>query len=374
MNAPRCWPAWRPRGAERLQRLSTSLNNLQFKAALALLNEPDSTYKLQDMHATNYLLSPARRWALALLASLAALSAQAAPLVIAIADVSLFAPLQIAEQAGYFSAEGLDVHVIRCINGRRCLKHLTDGEAQLATVAETPIVFAVHAGYRFDIVATFGTSAKDNLLVARADRGIRTPADLAGKRIGVVRGTSAHYFTNVFLLANGVPRDSVSMVFIDPNRGAEPLLRGEVDAAGLYRPAGPQAALQLGAKGVVLPTLRPYTAMVNLVAQPGLSHDTLLSVLKAAQRGVALLNGQTARAHELLAARWKVDTKSVAAQLDGYEYRLGLDQNLLSTLEAESRWAVREGLVENRAIPDYLELMRIEPMRALEPRAMTIVK
>ncbi len=315
-----------------------------------------------------------RRWTAGLLLAAASFALQAAPLVIAIGESTLFAPLQLAAQEGFFAAEGLDVQVISCINGRRCLKHLTDGEAQVATAADTPMVFALHAGHRFDILATFGTSSRDATLVARTDRGIRTPADLAGKRIGVVRGTSAHYFTNVFLLINGVPRDSVNLVFIDPNRGADPLLRGEVDAAGLYRPAGPQALQQLGANGLQLPTLRPYTVMVNLVAQRGLSQDVLLRLLKAVQRGVALLNGQPGRAHELLGARWKVDARNAAAQLDGYDFRLSLDQNLLSTLEAESRWAVREGLVDNKAVPDYLELVRVEPLRALDPRAMTIIK
>ncbi|MBI3349851.1 MAG: ABC transporter substrate-binding protein [Burkholderiales bacterium] len=298
----------------------------------------------------------------------------AAPLVLAIGESPLFAPLQLAAQEGYFAAEGLDVRVQPCINGRRCLKHLTDGEAQVATAADTPMVFALHAGHRFDIVATFGSSSRDTMLVARADRGIRTPADLAGKRIGVVRGTSAHYFTNVFLLVNGVSRDKASLVFIDANRGAEPLLRGEVDAAALYRPVGPQAAQQLGANAQVLATLRPYTVMVNLVAQPGLNQDTLLRLLKAVQRSITLLNSQPAQAHARLAALWKLDAKAAAALLEGYEFRLSLDQTLLSTLEAESRWAVREGLADSPVAPDYLELMRTEPLRALDPRAMTLVK
>lgn len=303
-----------------------------------------------------------------------AMPAAAAPLVLAIGDSPLFAPLLLAAHEGYFAAEGLDVRVQSCINGRRCLKHLTDGEAQVATVADTPMVFALHAGHRFDIVATFGTSSRDTAMVARADRGIRTPADLAGKRIGIVRGTSAHYFTNVFLLVNGIARDSVSLVFMDPNRGAEPLLKGEVDAAAFYRPVGPQAARQLGAKGTTLATLRPYTVMVNLVAQPGLSQDTLLRLLKATQRSIALLDSQPAQARAALAALWKEDVKTVASQLDGNDFHLGLDQTLLAVLEAESRWAVREGLVDNAAMPDYLELMRIEPLRALDPRAMTVIK
>lgn len=311
---------------------------------------------------------------LPLLALGLATRAVAAPLVLAIGESPLFAPLQLAAQEGYFAAEGLDVRVQPCINGRRCLKHLTDGEAQVATVADTPMVFALHAGHRFDIIASFGSSSRDTTMVVRADRGIRTPADLAGKRIGVVRGTSAHYFANVFLLVNGVSRDKVSLVFLDANRGAEPLLRGEVDAAALYRPVGPQAAQQLGANAQVLVTPRPYTVIVNLVAQPGLSQDTLLRLLKAVQRSITLLNSQPAQANARLAALWKLDAKAATALLEGYEFRLSLDQTLLSTLEAESRWAVREGLTDNPVVPDYLELMRTEPLRALDPRAMTLVK
>jgi len=317
--------------------------------------------------------SMAGRWA-ALLLGLAGLGAHAAPLVIAIGEPPLFSPMQLAAQEGYFAAEGLEVKVIPCVNGRRCLKHLTDGEAQIATAADTPIVFALHAGHRFDVVASFGTTVHDTTLVARADRGIRTPADLAGKRLGVVRGTSAHYFANVFLLINGVPRDAVNVVFIDPNAGIDPLLRGDIDAAALYSPQGPQAVQQLGAKGLVLKTLLPYALMVNLVAQPGLSQDSLLRVLRATRRGVDLLNSQPARAQALLAARWQTDAKTAAERLDGYDFRLGLSQNLLSTLEAESRWAVREDLVDRGGKPDFLEIMRVEPLRALDPRAVTLIK
>lgn len=321
-----------------------------------------------------HVASTARRWAAGLALALAGLPATAAPLVIAVGESSIFAPLQLAAQEGYLAAEGLDVRVIGCVNGRRCLKHLTDGEAQVATAADTPIVFALHAGHRFDIVGTFCTSAQDSMVVGRADRGIQAPADLAGKRLGVVRGTSAHYFANVFMLVNGVPRDSVNLVFLDPNAGPEPLLRGDVDAASLYRPDGPQAARQLAANGRVLQTLQPYNVMMNLVAQPGLSQDSLVRLLRAARRGIELLNRQPARAHALLAARWQVDAKTVAERLEGYDYRLQFNQNLLTLLEAESRWAMREGLVDKPAMPDFLAVMRTEPLQAVAPRAVTLVK
>ena len=300
--------------------------------------------------------------------------AWAAPLVLAIGDTPLFAALLVAEADGLFAAEGLDVKVIHCINGRRCLKHLTDGEADVATVADIPIMFAMHAGHRFDIIATYGITQKENMLVARGDHGIRTAADLAGKRIGVLRGTTVHYYTSTLLLLAGIPRDSVSLVPLDAENVLAPLLAGEVDAAALYKPYGPQAMQQLGRNAVALKPLRAYIVTGNLVAKPELPQATLVAVLRATAKACALFSSSPARVQALLAARWKLDAGSVAAQLEGYDFQLSLEQSLLSTLEAESRWAVREGLVGAASPPDFLARFRVEPLRAINPQLVTLVK
>lgn len=302
------------------------------------------------------------------------LSAHAAPLVIAIAEFPLFAPMQIADSEGYFKAEGLDVRIQPCVNGRRCLKHLTDGEAQVAAVADTPLVFAVHAGLPFEIIATTSVGARDTMLVARTDRGILSVQDLKGKRVGTFGGTTAHFFISNLLLVAGLPRDSVTVVMMDPERGFEPLLKGEVDAASLYRPLGPLAVQQLGAKVRALDVPRAFTSSSNLVAQPGLPQDTLLRLLKAVARATALMNNSPAQARQVLAARWKQDAQQVDKQLSGYEFRLTLDQNLLLTLEAESRWALRDGLVNPNSSADFLSRLRVEPLRTLNPQAVSIIK
>jgi NitT/TauT family transport system substrate-binding protein len=93
----------------------------------------------------------------------------------------------------------------------------------------------------------------------------------------------------------------------------------------------------------------PATVSVNLIALP-------------------------ARAHTRLSALCKQDITGIPTLLDGDDFRVRLDQTLRSALQAESRWAVREGLVDEPAMADDFALMRIEPLRALEARAMTVIK
>ena len=315
------------------------------------------------------------RSALAVLALGAAAAAPAAPLTLAIADTPLFAPALIAEAQGYYRSEGLDIKIVHCVNGKRCLQHLTDGEAQVATVADTPIVMAAHAGSRFDIVATIGTS-RENRLIGRVDRGIRTVADLKGKRIGFVKGTTGHYFTNTFLVFNNIDPRSVTMVPLEAGEMITQLVEGRIDAAGLYQPHAHYAAMKLGKNAVVLPSPRFYTVTANLVSVPaaaGLGDGDLVKILRALNRACAFIDEQPMQAKATLAARLHVDAALIDASWSDYDYRLRLDQSLITGLEAESRWALREALVPRGPVPDYLERMRLGPLRTVDHRAVSIV-
>jgi len=299
--------------------------------------------------------------------------APAAPLTLALAELPAFAPALIAAAEGYFAAAGLELKILPCVNGSACMQLMIDGRAQLATVADIPLVLAAHAGVPFQIIATMGASARDHSLVARSDRGIRSPADLQGKRIGFVRGTSSHYFTESFLLYHGIARSSITLVALDPATAAEQLARGEVDAAGLYQPQGPRALLLLGAQGLTLPNPRSYTVTINVVAQPAVADEDLLRVLRALSRAEKLLDREPERARSVLAARLHLDRPTMATFWGQYNFRLALNQSLITTLEGQSRWALREGLVKPGAPPDFLDRLRPGPLKALNPRAVSVV-
>lgn len=315
-----------------------------------------------------------RRAATAAALCLAA-AAHAATLTLAIGALPGQAPALIAEAAGYYAAEGLDLKVIHCVNGRRCLQHLLDGEAQVATVGDLPIVLAAHAGARFEILGTLVTS-REHRLLGRADRGVRTAADLTGRRVGVIKGTSSQYYTDSLLTLVLPDAEAVTIVPLEHGEIVDKLLAGDIDAAGLYQPLARDAMHRLGARGVQLADSRYYGLTINLVGRvaPALSDEDATRFLRALRRACVLIKEQPAQARALITRQLKLDAAVVDSLWPDYDFRVALEQSLITTLESQSRWAVREGVVTNKALPDYLERVRAGPLRALDRRAVTLAK
>ena len=53
-------------------------------------------------------------------------------LTLALPPAPLVLPLRVAQVEGLFAAEGMQVHVIGCPSGARCLRAMLDGQADVA--------------------------------------------------------------------------------------------------------------------------------------------------------------------------------------------------------------------------------------------------
>ncbi len=308
----------------------------------------------------------------------AAAGASAAnPLKLAVADVPHTAPVLIAEALGYFAAEGLAVQVQHHPLGRVCLERLLAGEAHVATVADVPIMFASFARRDFNILASIAQSGRENLLVVRQDRGIATPADLRGKRIGIPAGTSVHYFVDTLLLFHGLQPTDVTEVKLDPADPTGPLVRGDVDAAGLFGPQISQALHGLGANARTLAGPGFFGMSFNLVSLSSgadVSDADAARLLRAVERGQQLLRDDPARARLIVAKALKVHPDALVKSWDDYDFRVHLSQPLITGLESQARWALRSGLVPaGSPMPDYLSLVRPQPLTQVNPRAVRII-
>jgi ABC-type nitrate/sulfonate/bicarbonate transport system substrate-binding protein len=328
---------------------------------------------------TFLLLPRLRRFALHLsLSCVAGLAASPAcraadTLTIAVTPSMLSLPVDVAQAQGYFAAEGVDVRVSDCSSGPRCMQQLFERAAQLVTVTEFPVVSASFERNDYAIVSTIATATGNIRLLGRKSAGVHQVADLLGKRIGVIFGTSSHYYLNAYLLFHDIDPKQVQLVPLLPEAIPEAVAQRRVDAlAGYSRHVGP-ALKALGRDGVLLDDPHIYTEIYNLVAdrrtlaRRGADIAKILRALDRAQRFIA---ENPASARQILASRTTLDPQLTSLLDQRLSYRLGLDQSLIAAMEGEARWAVREGHVPNRPIPNYLGFIDFGPLRTGVPAAL----
>ena len=298
-------------------------------------------------------------------------------LVLAVARNAVSMPALVAEDQGYFAAEGVAVRTQECPDGRRCLQLLLDGKAQLATAADLPIVFKSFERTDYAILATFASSGRDVKLVTRKSAGITSARQLEGKRVATISGTSAHFFLDSYLIFNNVDKAKVTVVALMPEQMTAALERREVDAVAVWEPFAYLAMKAMGTDGAILPSPRIYTETFNLVSDRrtiASREGDLVKVLRALERAQQFIRERPKQAQSILLRLFKLDQAFIDWAWNDLDYRMALDQSLVTTLEGEARWAVREGHVSaDKRIPNFLDFVYSGPLRKAVPGAVTLV-
>lgn len=279
-------------------------------------------------------------------------TAQAQPVTIAVSRGPVSLPVLVADARQFFAQEGVDVRMLKCTSGRECLKLMSDGLADTATAAELAVALA--SGERNDlaIIATLGTSSHQIKLVARRSAGINLPADLAGKRIGTVKGTSAQYFLVNWLLYHGIEPNKATVLQVAPDQLATELVSGRLDAIAIWEPLASSALHDLRNDGLAMPNPRVYLQHFSLVTtRKNVSEreEQLLRLLRALLRAQQFIADEPAKARQVMSARLGLSGAEAEQYFAEHDYRVRLDQSLANTLAAEARWALREGLLKPEA-------------------------
>ena len=69
----------------------------------------------------------------------------------------------------------------------------------------------------------------------------------------------------------------------------------------------------------------------------------------------------------------QLDRGLLAEIWDNFDYRVTLGEDLVLTLENQSRWAIKSRLTPATAVPNYLEHIYLDGLLAVKPEAVTIL-
>jgi NitT/TauT family transport system substrate-binding protein len=290
----------------------------------------------------------------------------------------LSSPVWVAENKGYFQKEGLNVKIREFGSGRSALKTmLAEGNLDMVTCAQTPVMFNSFTRNDCAIIAGMVYSDSDVKVLARQDKGIMKSLDLKGKKLGITKGSTGHYFLGLFLVYSGISLPDVKVVDFEATQLTQALVDGLVDAISTWEPHIMNAKKSLGNKSILFSSKGFFREDFYFAAKKGFiknNPDALKRFLKTINKAEEFIQKNKEEAINIVYQRLHLNREMVTSIWNEFNFELFLDQATLTTLENEARWAIRNKLTDRIKVPNYLNFIYLDAMEAVKPEGVTIIR
>ena len=239
------------------------------------------------------------------------------------------------------------------------------GQADVALNSETQALRAT-AGNP-DLRFIFTVAECPYRIVARRSAGIRSLADLRGKRVGTQLESSAAFFLESMLRTAGLgPHDVMSVPFMAHTDAPISLLpewlrEGRLDAVALWEPQVQRAKLAIGDDAIEFRDPTVYTEKFNLCTTQANLDDPALrprivelvrELIAAAQR----LKQEPELGWRLVARTAKLDVETVRSAWPYLDYPATLAADLVEVFERQEPWIAK---IQGRAPRDRATLGKL---------------
>lgn len=307
-------------------------------------------------------------------AALIGTPAAAADLKIGVSNSPMSLPFAVADQQNLFEKYGVKAELVKCLGGIRCVKELIDQKVDMATSSELPVLFNSFDTSNLSILATFSQNNDDLKLIVSKELAARKPSEWEDRRVGMVFKSASHYYADVALLYHGIDPRAVKYVSLTPEELPDAILSGKVDAISTWEPYGHLTKRAEGNKVVVLKTPKLYQQNFILTTTKDYSRsntEKIGAVLKALNAANQFIMKYPVQAQQIMVKHSNLDQDFIKENWNDYRFTLTLQKSLITTMEGEARWMIREGHLQRDAkIPDVSKLIDPSHLNRFSPQAI----
>jgi NitT/TauT family transport system substrate-binding protein len=303
-------------------------------------------------------------------------SGEVASIAFATVPTAAITLIYIAEEQRFFAAGGLSVNIKDYNTGTATTEALLKGDVDIAWVAEFPFVHRAFAKEKISIIAVVGRF-NEQYLFGRKDRGINRVSDLKGKKIGIPRNTIAEFYLGRFLELNGMNVRDLSLVDVPPPQSMGAITSGSIDGVIAWQPYTSQIRVKLADRASAFPiqSSQPGYGVISgrndwIKAHPEIVHRFLKSLAQAED----YLNRNPEAAKAILRKRLNYDNAFTETIWSENQFSLSLDQSLITAMEDEARWMIRNKLTTEKQVPDFLNYIYEDGLKKIRPEGVKIIR
>src|SRR5262245_27945145 len=151
-------------------------------------------------------------------------------------DAQLASQLVIAEKKGFFREQGLEVQVKYFTAGSEIPPGMAAGSIVMASAGAPNAISLAATNFPMRVIAQIGDVSGAQGVVVRPAAGIKTPKDLEGKKMGIVKAGPALDLFGKFSRTYGIDQNKITMANMLPPDLLTAFAKGDIDAYAVWEP------------------------------------------------------------------------------------------------------------------------------------------
>jgi NitT/TauT family transport system substrate-binding protein len=300
---------------------------------------------------------------------------------ITVADISdqASALVHIADDRGFFLRNGLHLNLRNYANGVLAIRAMKSDEAHIALSTEFPLIVEILKKEKLSLIACIDKTQQVHL-VTRKDRGIKRVSDLKGKKIGIERWSIAEFYLGRFLDLNGMSIKDVALTNIDPTKPSlvlEKMAEGSIDSVVSREIMLQPIIRRLGSNYASWPLQSAQPSYVVIVSKTdwAVGHpETIKKLLKSIAEAEDYLIRHSDEAKAILQKRFSLDDSFMASNWPQHQFSLSLEQAMITAMKDEAQWMINNKLTSEKTIPDFLNYIYTDGLKAVKPESVNIIR
>jgi NitT/TauT family transport system substrate-binding protein len=259
-------------------------------------------------------------------------------------DPQMSTQFAVADQLGYFKAEGLKVNIRWYIAGTDLPSMWGAGNIHLGTATATMVVPIAASGQEiYNIAPQSDIGGTQQIILGKKGQEIvKSPKDFEKLKIGMPKGASVTMAIQNMAKANGIDFTKIQFVNLSPPDAVTALAKGDIDAMAAWAPWTFRAMKEAGGKlyftgnrssipgkeGAV-DWLQVHAGIVASGKMLKENPNTLKAVLRATRKATEAINRDRDGAVKIVAREMKMD-EALAREIMSYNiYSMEMNPNIV---------------------------------------------
>ncbi len=267
------------------------------------------------------------------------------PLRIGEGEAPDYTHFYVADKLDLWAHNGISATSAMFAAGALALDALVAGKVDIATCAETPLMFAAVNGLPVRVIATIMTDQPFDLI---AGPNIPSLNALKGKKIGYGQGTNTQFYLYLLLKSRKLTWQDITAINLQAGTMVPSLVSGAIDGFVWNEPLISEAL----SKGPQFHRLHSdglyygYDCVVAMETMIDKNPNLLARALESLMAADRFIKSHPSSAQKILADTLKLDPSVTGALWKGLGFGVALDRGrLIPVLAREARWAADSGLI-----------------------------